>query len=378
MALEFNDLEVSRLFFNGHNLQPIKDWSSRKINGVECSIQKGTGYLNGLSTAGSWQRVESQAITLSPGTYTLYFFTNWNSNYIGLGLYNSNHQDLYQINTQRYKSFTLTSTETFDIIFWWNAGGFQFEGIYIQSMLKKGGYDPSVSFEPYGPNNIVKKLIKDGLTVWCEPHSYTLVNTGQPSYIFRITSTEEPTGTTGSPSSGSTVFFGDGVEATWYEGEISESVSSVVPSSVAAPVLRNVFTGSYGAYVKNTNSFAVDAYYRLSNGSSEYTKRTTIEANKESPWIGLTSEANVTLYVYFRVAGTKTTGTTTNTYYGNISGTKGSRSKGPVTPDGLQRWNYTGTVTDDVVFTATKTSESHTTTSSVNVDSSIVYLGLTH
>ena len=218
MALKFNESEVSRLFFNGQNLQPIKDWSSRKINGVECSIQKGTGYLNGLSTAGSWQRVQSQAITLSPGTYTLYFFTNWNSNYIGLGLYNSNHQDLYQINTQRYKSFTLTATETFDIIFWWNAGGFQFENIYIQSMLKKGGYDPSVSFDPYGPNNTVKKLIKDGLTVWCEPHSYTLVNTGQPSYVFRITSTEEPTGTTGSPPSGSTVFFGDGVEAAWYEG----------------------------------------------------------------------------------------------------------------------------------------------------------------
>lgn len=388
MALNFSDKgitnSVSRLTFNGPNLQPIKDWSERTINGVTCSVSDGVGYLNGTSTAGSWQRIETGSITLSAGTYTIYFFTNFiqlddgknRLAYIGIGLRNSAHEDLFHFNGAGYKTFTLSGTETFDIVFWWNTSGMIFSNTYVKSMVRQGGYNPSYKFNPYGPNNIVKKLIKDGLTVWCEPHLYTLVNTGRPSYIFRITSTEEPTGTTGSPPSGSTVFFRDGVEATWYEGETSESTSSVVPSSVATPVLTNLYTGSYGAYVENTNSFAVDAYYRLSNEGDEYTKKGTIAANTKATWVGLTHTEHVALYVYFRVAATKTTVTTTNTYYGNINGTNGGRHKGPVTPDGLQRWNYTGTVADDVVFTATKSTVSHTTTSSENVDSSVASLSM--
>lgn len=173
MALKYNNSpNVRKIIFNGTNLQPINDWAERTIYNVDCSVSDGVGYLNNTSTAGSWQNISSNSITLPAGTYTLYFWTNWTGTGIGLGLYNSNHQDLYQINTQRYKTFTLTTEETFSIVFWWSTGSMAFNNTYIKSMVKSGTYDADTQFCAIAPNQEVNKVVKDGEVVWVRPFNF--------------------------------------------------------------------------------------------------------------------------------------------------------------------------------------------------------------
>lgn len=166
MALRFNGSAVNTIKYSGKNLQPIKDWSKRTINGVTCYIKDGVGYLNGTSTAGSWQQTEIGTIILPAGTYTIYFWTNFVQtsdpqllSKIGLGLRNSSYENLYPCNTNKYRTFTLTEQQTFNIVFWWQVKGMVFDNIWIKSMVRPGTYDPSTEYDQYGIDTTSANLI---------------------------------------------------------------------------------------------------------------------------------------------------------------------------------------------------------------------------
>lgn len=134
------------------NLQPIQDKSSSSIGGVTFSINEQKLFLNGTSTSGSWQNITTNSFTLNAGTYTIQWFTNYNGNNIGFGAYNnsSSLSNLYQLNTNRYKTFTLTQDTTFTIVVWWQSSGIILDNIYVQSMIYEGSYKAYTMFEPYG------------------------------------------------------------------------------------------------------------------------------------------------------------------------------------------------------------------------------------
>jgi len=501
MALKWQNNSVNTIKYSGRNLQPIKDWSERTINGVTCSIKDGVGYLNGTSTAGSWQQTEIGTIILPAGTYTIYFWTNfvqasdpqWLIN-IGLGLRNSAYDNLYICNTNKYRTFTLTEQQTFNIVFWWRVGGIVFDNIWIKSMVRPGTYDPSTEYDQYGidtssfnlinyknissyaftdlgggsfklnwgggvstitlpyssfkantqysftltslngakywaynlmwnysdgtserftnnqgvdygtysytsasgktissitwvinfeadfyglmlnegqpksyVDNDVKMLKYNNTIAWCKPLTFTASASGVTGTYYKE-STSEPTASTGIISSGATIHYNDSLSIK-YISEAKTSTSSVNPSSVTAPVLKNLYTGSYGATVKNNNSFAVDAYYKLNNGS--YYKKSTISANSSATWVGLTRTANTVLYVYFKASATRTTTTTTKYYSCTSSGIQRTRTIETPLATGDVATEIIATAIDNVTLTisSTGTPSSSTTPSSTTVQS---------
>lgn len=185
MALKYNNNSVRAISFIGSNLQPIKDWSERTINGVTCSIRDGVGYLNGTSTAGSWQQTEIGTIVLPAGTYTIYFWTNFVETgdpqllrFIGLGLRNSSYDNLYPCNSNKYRTFTLTEQQTFNIVFWWQTDGMVFDNIWIKSMVKEGAYDPTTQYVAYDATpKPINKLIYNNTVAWCRPIRFDATKT---------------------------------------------------------------------------------------------------------------------------------------------------------------------------------------------------------
>lgn len=382
MALGFNGSTVNTIKYSGRNLQPIKDWSQRTINGVTCSIKDGVGYLNGTSTAGSWQQTEIGTIILPAGTYTIYFWTNFVETgdpqllrFIGLGLRNSSYDNLYPCNTNKYRTFTLTEQQTFNIVFWWQTDGMVFDNIWIKSMVRPGTYDPSTEYDQYGADNDVKMLKYNNNIVWCKPLTFTASASGVTGKYYKK-ETSEPTASTGTISSGATIHYNDSLSIK-YTSEDKTSTSTVSPSSVTAPVLTNLYTGSYGATVKNNNSFAVDAYYRLGSSGS-YSKKATISANSTATWVGLTTTANTALYVYFKASATRTTTTTTKYYSCTSSGIQRTRIIETPLATGSVGTEIIATAIDNVSITISNTSTSSptTSTSSTTVQSSTSQLSM--
>ncbi len=502
MALKFNGSTVNTIKYSGKNLQPIKDWSQRTINGVTCYIKDGVGYLNGTSTAGSWQQTEIGTIILPAGTYTLYFWTNFVQttdpqllNKIGLGLRNSSYDNLYPCNTNKYRTFTLTEQQTFNIVFWWQTSGIVFNNIWIKSMVRPGTYDASTEYDQYGPDNSSSNLINyknissytftdlgdgsfklnwgggvstitlpyssfkantqysftltsisgakywaynmqwnysDGTSerftsnqglnygtysytsaagktissitwvinfeadfyglmlnegqpksyadndvkmlkynnqiVWCKPLTFTASASGVTG-TYHKTATSEPTTSTGAISSGATIHYNDTLSIK-YISENKSGTVTVSPSSVTAPTLTNLYTGSYGVKVQNKNSFAVDAYYRLGSSGS-YSKKSTISANSSTSWVGLTSSANTTVYVYFIASATRTTTTTTKYYSCTSSGIQRTQTINEPLSTGDVATEIIATAIDNVSITISNTSTSSpsTATSSTTVQS---------
>lgn len=134
------------------NLYNIGDYSENNNLGVSFSIHNQTLTLNGSSTAGSWNNIKSLSVLLTPGTYTIQWFTDYQYNNIGFGLYNSANglSELYQLNSQRYKSFTISQTTVFTTLVWWQASGLSFNNVKVSCMVYSGNYKGYASFEPYG------------------------------------------------------------------------------------------------------------------------------------------------------------------------------------------------------------------------------------
>lgn len=383
MALKFNGSTVNSITFNGRNLQPVKDWAERTINGVTCSIVDGVGHLNGTSTAGSWQQTEIGTIFLPPGTYTIYFWTNFVQtttpqllSKLGLGLRNTNHEDLYPCNVNKYHTFTINSPETFNIVFWWQSANMVFNNIWIKSMVTAGEYDSTTTFDRYPPNNQVKKLVYNGNIAWCKPYTFTLNKTGSSIYSCSITSVEEPTASTGSIANGDTIYYNSAAKFQFTEGSESSTSSTTNPSSVTAPVVTSKFTGSLGATIKNNNNFSVTAYYYIYRAgtrvpSSGYNS-TTIAANSNVTLTGLASASyanQTTIYVYFSASATVTNTTTTTTYSGSVTGLR-SKNTTSAPLGNLETITITGIVDDAVTFNVSKASSSSvTSTSSTTIKS---------
>ena len=382
MSLRYNNNAVKNIILNGKNLQPIKNWSERTINGVTCSITDGVGYLNGTSTAGSWQQTELNAITLSAGTYTIYFWTNFvqgtgqqQITKFGLGLRNSSHETWYKCNLQKYTTFTLTQQETFNIVFWWEGANMIFSNTYIKSMVKQGTFDATTTFDPFAPNTIVKKLIKDNTLMWLKPYTFTLNKTGSPVYSANITATSEPSASTRSVVNGDDVYYTETLKVQYQDGIESSTSSTTSPSSVTAPVVASKFTGSLGANITNNNSFSVTAYYYINRAgtrvpSSGYNSK-TIAANTTITLTGLASSSyanQTTIYVYFSASATLTSTTTATTYSGSVSGLT-STSTSTTTFGNLETITVTGSVDGDVTFTVSKSTTTNTSTSATTKNS---------
>ena len=367
MALRFNGSAVNTIKYSGRNLQPIKDWSKRTINGVTCSIKDGVGYLNGTSTAGSWQQTEIGTIILPAGTYTIYFWTNFVQttdpqllSKIGLGLRNSAYENLYPCNTNKYRTFTLTEQQTFNIVFWWQTDGMVFDNIWIKSMVRPGAYDPSTEYDQYGADNDVKMLKYNNTIAWCKPLTFIASASGVTGTYYKE-ATSEPTATTGTLSSGATIHYNDSLSIK-YNSEVKTSTSTTNPSNVKAPVLTNQYTGSYGVNVKNNNSFSVDVYCRVGSSGS-YSKKATLSANKSTSLVGLTSTANTTAYVYFKASAKRTTSTTTKYYSCASSGIHKTKTIETPLSTGDVATEIKAKAIDNVTITISNSSTSSPTTS---------------
>lgn len=132
------------------NLYNIGTYST-SIFGVSVNVENQTLTLNGTSTSGSWDNRPNLSITLDAGTYTMQWFTDYVGNNIGFGIRNSSSglSELYQLNSQRYKTFTISETTTFTTVIWWQAGGLTFNNVSVSCMIYSGSYNSSISFEPY-------------------------------------------------------------------------------------------------------------------------------------------------------------------------------------------------------------------------------------
>ena len=143
-------------------------------------------------------------------------------------------------------------------------------------------------------NADVKKVILDGSTVWCKPFTYSqgTLPTGVASLTCTRYSTEEPTASTGTVSSGSPIYYGDVIywtatASTGYNVSVSHGSSNKVTVtgningasnaglsvSVKSYTLTiSVTNESYGSYsVSRTSSpLAGAATGALSNGSTIY------------------------------------------------------------------------------------------------------------
>ena len=367
MALRFNGSAVNTIKYSGRNLQPIKDWSQRTINGVTCHIKDGVGYLNGTSTAGSWQQTEIGTIVLPAGTYTIYFWTNFVETgdpqllrFIGLGLRNSSYDNLYPCNTDKYRTFTLTEQQTFNIVFWWQTDGMVFDNIWIKSMVRPGTYDPSTEYDQYGADNDVKMLKYNSNIVWCKPLTFTASASGVTGTYYKE-ATSEPTATTGTLSSGATIHYNDSLSIK-YKSEVKTSTSTTSPSSVKAPVLTNQYTGSYGVNVKNNNSFSVDVYCRVGSSGS-YSKKATLSANRSTSLVGLTHTEHTTAYVYFKASAKRTTSTTTKYYSCTSSGIHKTKTIETPLSTGDVATEIKAKAIDNVTITISNSSTSSPTTS---------------
>ena len=121
-------------------------------SGVSMNVSNQTLTLNGKSSGGIWNNRPELSITLEAGTYTMQWFTNYTSNNIGFGLRNSSSglSELYQLNTQRYRTFTINESTTFTTVIWVGSSGLTFDNVKISCMVYSGNYKAFTTFEPYG------------------------------------------------------------------------------------------------------------------------------------------------------------------------------------------------------------------------------------
>lgn len=135
----------------GDNLLPITDVSERTINGVTFYVSNGTFYLSGTSTSGSWHKVPNYTFTLEPGVYTAYFYNNYTASpqQVSIGVWNNAHDNFYFPNSGMYRTITVTSTETFSLILWWQISDMTFDNTWAKVMICKGPYTGPKDYESF-------------------------------------------------------------------------------------------------------------------------------------------------------------------------------------------------------------------------------------
>lgn len=163
--------------------------------------------------------------------------------------------------------------------------------------------------------NDVKRVIKDGVVVWCKPYSARVADIDNGE--IKILSSEEPSAVIGTGFTNGTVYYGDTVQCTWNGG--TESTSTIVPSpiSLSVPELTDAFQGSVNCTIKNNNSYSAKYYWyamcQASSGpvripSSGYYGGSTL-APSASTTVYVASAGKysyVMINVYFVITGSKT------------------------------------------------------------------------
>ncbi len=176
------------------NLYNIGSYNE-SIGGVSFSVSNQTLTLNGTSTNGSWQNRNELSLTLKAGTYTIQWFTTYDKNDIGFGLRSSGSglTELYQLNSQRYKTFTISQDTTFTTVIWWSTSGLIFDNVKVSCMVYKGNYKAYSAFEPYGKiyysqNNYDNALNNDyGIFKLCSSIDLTLTWTDGSNKVDKYT-----------------------------------------------------------------------------------------------------------------------------------------------------------------------------------------------
>jgi hypothetical protein len=192
-----------------------------------------------------------------------------------------------------------------------------------------------------------------------------------------ITDTQEPTASTGDISNNSVIHFNDNLSLSFSKGTESDSPTTTYNttlSSLTAPALTKVYTGSFGAVVQNNNSISVTAKYYMKYGSartpSSGYRTTTIAANGSASLTGLTSQQNTTLYVFFEATKTATTTTHTRTYNATISGLDNVVSRDTYETSTMVTRTTTGNATANVNIDVTVVDSENSSTSSSTLSSS--------
>lgn len=238
----------------------------------------------------------------------------------------------------------------------------------------------------YGGAKSVYKIVKDGTTVWELPVKYYANLQGDATssdVTARVSTTSEPSASTGYKSHGDTVYYEDIMRITYKDGWTQSVTTSYNPniSSLSAPVLTNSYAGNFGATCKNNNAASVTAKYYLMRGSTRipssgyYTA--TIAANSSTRFGGY--NRNDKLYCYFEMVRTTITTTTRSTYSsGSVTGLSSATTSSSLIDTHLTQYTVLGTVATSNIWvnsSATKTSSSTSSTSGISSSSSSVTLG---
>lgn len=102
----------------------------------------------------------------------------------------------------------------------------------------------------------VKKIVKDGDTVWCKEYSFALTLMGGATASASISTTDEPTASTGDISNGDIIHYDDYLTISFLNGSTSTTETWWAYDGDLTLTLSNItryFTGSYGFKLTNNN-----------------------------------------------------------------------------------------------------------------------------
>lgn len=175
-----------------------------------------------------------------------------------------------------------------------------------------------------GNSNKVKKVVKDGTTVWCKPYSAYVNGTDAAKAAhgsIQITYTEEPSADTSSTFQNGNVYFNDTVQCVWKGGGETELISTV-PTSLSDPTVTNSKYQNYyfSCTIKNNSSVTITIYYRWANtprtggapsyypadGKSYLNDTIAAGETKRYHYFNVSNSNYATIYYYVTCTQTKT------------------------------------------------------------------------
>lgn len=215
--------------------------------------------------------------------------------------------------------------------------------------------------------NDVKKVIKDGVVVWCKP--YTAYVQGDATAVaehgsIMIKASQEPTAVLNTTFTSGEVYYGDTVQCTWKEG-IKRETASVNPTSLTLPTIVNDFHGYYfGCKVTNTLTVPITIYYRWVNtprgggapsydptgGTTYYNKTIAAGATVSLQPSSFNVSNSTNAYMYYYCTCTQTTTYNQQSWGPNSNnpiGLSNVQKTSYIIEDGLYQYIATGTKTAD-------------------------------
>lgn len=247
------------------NLYNIGSYSTT-MNGVSISVSNQTLTLNGTSTKRTWDRRNDLSITLEPGTYTMQWFTSYTGNDIGFGIFkpDTDLANLYVLNEERYRTFTISESTTFYTMIWWSRSNMTFNNVKVSCMVYKGSYKAYTMFEPYGSMVLVENVGSNLQPL--DPPKVTVFNQvdlGTLSWTARK--------------------IGSSTDCRMMASDLSSvialSSSDAVPANISCPKYKTLSANN--TYLKNTG-ISVDGSGSIAVYDENYNQSTSASAFKEA------------------------------------------------------------------------------------------------